>query len=69
MNETETSRAIWTCFESVKDVVKTNLYTSMKSGAVKLDQATYDSVMSLVLSSMDAGFHRAVPSVVKSIVK
>lgn len=69
MNETDVSKAIWTCFESSKDVVKQNLYASMKAGTIKIDQQTYDGVLALVLSSLDAGYHRAVPSVVKSILK
>lgn len=61
------SKLAWQLFEGVKDVVQSDVTNAVRSGQLKVDMASLPTLLSLINSSIESGYHRGARTFEKSV--
>jgi hypothetical protein len=61
------NRAVFQIFENVKDSVKAALASSMISGAIKVENASAEKLLSIATAAIDEAFNRVHPHFEKTL--
>ena len=62
------NKLAWDLFESAKDNVQADLVTAQRSGQLKVDAAVLPTLLVLVRSSLEAGYHKGTRVFERSVV-
>ena len=61
------NKAAWGLLEASKDIVSANVTMAIRSGQIKVESASAQTLLALINASLEEGYHKAHKSFAKSV--
>jgi len=61
------SKSSWNLLDAIRDSVSANVATAVRSGQLKVEAQSVQSLLNLINASLDEGYHKGHKSFMKSV--